>query len=384
MALERRVLIDRDTRGANDGTVRYELPRTGRCSALALGTRITNGATNNITETVFDAIDRVEVIADGSEVLMSLTGVELYKWNWLLHRRRPPYTRTSAASGVQELWLTIPFGRRLGDKELYLRFDDYRRLELVITFSPTIAATEFTTATTTFTVISYEWPENMTGLARRGFIRITQVADFTTVAAGNEDVEMPRAHPHLAYLVHCREATIQDGVDITNLEVREDSGVRVPYTGRWEDVQHENMDTWDIECIEEGIGLLTDADVLDTHQARLFQVSAELIEDTAAGDAAHPMARVATITADRLAFSVVELDEDAAHGVSALATADYTIHWSAKGIGIGNTAIIPIGSWDDLDLVYDAPSKAKVELRHVQAAAGGRTRVSVAELVRAA
>lgn len=383
MALERRVLVDRDTRAADAGTVRYDLPRVGRCSAIGLGTRITNGATNNITEIIPESLDRVEVIADGSEVLASLSGLELYKWNFLLHKRRPPFNRTAAAGGVQELWLTVPFGRWLGDKELFLDFGNYRRVELVITFSPTIAATAFATGTTTFTVVTYEWPDAM-ALARRGFIRLTQIAQFTTVAAGNQDVELPRAYPHLAYGVFCREATIEDGVDLTNLEVREDTGVRIPYTGRWNDIQAENRDDFDLDCEEDGIGLLTDADTLDTHQTRITQATCDLIEDTGAADAAHPFARIATITADRLAFSVVETDQAGTQSDSVLATADYTIHWKVRGLGVGNFAIIPIGSWKDLEQTYDAPSKSKVELRHVQGAAGGDTRVSVAEMVPAA
>ena len=148
MTLERRYLLNREVQSGDAATRSIELPRAGLLSALPPRLECPNGATSG-TEELIDAIDRVEVIADGSDVLFSLEGTELYKWNWAWLRRRPPIVRTMRLSIAQEVSYLVPFGRDIGDPELSLDLSRYQRVELQVTFSPTIAATAFTTGTFT-------------------------------------------------------------------------------------------------------------------------------------------------------------------------------------------------------------------------------------------
>ena len=94
-----------------------------------------------------------------------------------------------------------------------------------------------------------------------------------------------------------------------------------------------------------------------------------------------PHAKIASITADRIALSIVEVDEDATQGASAVATALYPVHWQASGIGIGNAVLVPLSSPGDIANPYDAPSKSKVQLALTQGGAGAAVRVSTQELV---
>lgn len=382
MTLERRYLLNREVQSSDAATRIVQLPRQGLLSAIGLRVEITNGATRG-TERIHDAIDRVEVIANGSEVLFSLEGTELYKWQFVHLRRRPPQVLTQAVSGVQELFLIVPFGRKLGDPEYCLDLSQFQSVELRIQYSPTIGATTFATGTTTFSAILYMWGAGLSPVGRRGYIRTTQFRSFTTAASGEDVTEMPRRFPILDVLVYCREAAIADGVDISLAEIREDDGRVIPYTGRFSDIQAENQQMLDMESEEWGIALRTDNDTIDTLLSRISTHSLAVIEDGTSTDSIVPQVTVASIAADRLTLSVVETDEDGTQAASAVATADYTIHWWARGIGIGNAIFIPLWDLEHPESAYPAPSKSKVTLALTQAGAGGDTRASVRELVAA-
>jgi len=380
VSLQRRYLLNREAQAVDAATREVELPRQGLLSGIGLRLECTNGATSG-TEILIDAIDRVEVIANGSEVLFSLEGVELYKWNWVWQRSRPPQLRTMVAAAVQELFLIIPFGRKIGDKELYLDLARFQRVTLRVQHSPTISATTFATATFTISAILFEFEPGTPGLASRGRLRTTQVRAFTSAASGEEVFELPRQNPHTAYLVYAREAAIEDGVDISIVEVREDDGRVIPFTARWLDLQMQNEMDLDLTAIEEGIALLTDAGTFDTLVSRIQSIQLALLEDAAAADAVTPQLTVGVVAADRVTVSILETDEDGTTAASALATALYRIYWMAKGIGIGNAVLIPMWDPEELSSAYPAPAKSKVQLALTQAAAGATTRVSVQELV---
>ena len=378
--VERRYLLNREVQSGDDATRTVELARAGFLSAILLRLECTNGATSG-TEELIDAIDRIEIIADGSDVLFSLEGTELYKWNIAWLKRRPPIVRTMRLSVVQELSLLIPFGRFIGDPEANLNLSQYKRVELSIRFSPTISGTAFTTATFTITAIEYSWRPEDVPAGRRGFLRTRQIRSFTSAASGDELIELDRAHPLTAIMVYAREAGIADGVDIDTLEVRESDGRIIPYSSRWLDAQMENQIEMDLDAYESGVALRTDAGTIDTLVSRILSARVDIEDDTGAADAADPVAKIASVTADRITLSVVETDNDGTDGGSSVASALYPIHWEARGIGIGNAVLIPLSEMGDLEHPYDTPSKDKVQLVLSNAAAGAAVRVSTQELV---
>lgn len=382
MTLERRYLLNREVQSSDSATRIVQLPRNGWLSGIGLRVEITNGATSG-TERIRDAIDRVEVLANGSEVLFSLEGVELERWQYVFTGRRAVQVLTMAVSGVQELFLQIPFGRKIGDKELCLDLAQFQSVELRVQFSPTISATTFTTGTTTISAILYLWRAGSPEVRRRGYIRTSQFRAFTSAASGEDVTELPRRFPLLDVFVHAREAAIADGVDITLAEIREDDGLVIPYTGRWRDIQFENHVLLGLEAKEWGIALRTDDETIDTLVSRIAAHRLSVTENSTATDSVVPIVTTASIAADRITLSVIEVDEDATQAASALATALYTIAWSAEGEGIGNAIYIPLWDMETLESAYPAPSKAKVTLALTQAGADATVRASVRELVAA-
>lgn len=381
MALERRYLLNRSVQASNANTLITALPRTGILSALGLRTELTNGATRG-TERVFEAIDRIEVVANGSEILYSLEGVEAYKWQYVHLRRRPPHIWTEVAGAVQDLMLLIPFGRFLGDPELALNLGNYQTVELRIQFSPTISATTFATLTTTFTAILYTWRAGSYGGSPRGFLRTTQVRAFTSVAAGEELFELPRRFPLLDLLVHVREAVINPDTDITQAEVREDDGLVIPYTGTFLDIAQENEVMLDLDTEEFGIALLGDTDTFDTHQSRILgaQLTPVFVQSDANGVV---QTAIGSVTTDRIAASAADTADAAASTNFTAAAAARAHHWQSRGLGLPQALYIPLWDMKDLASAYPAPSKSKVQLALTQGGAGATVRVSARELAAA-
>ncbi len=381
MTFERRLLLDQETQSSDSATRRVPLPRRGLLSGLTLRTRITNGATSGL-EKIFTAIDRVEIVADGSNYLFSIQGAALYRLAHFIYKVEPPHRQDQQASVVQELTLPILFGRYFGDPDFALNLGKYRDVELRIQYSPTIAATEFVTGTTQFHVVMWIDDDDTVIGSARGFIRTTEARQFTTAASGVDLTELARRYPYYDIMVYCREATIDDGVDLTIAEVRVDDGQYIPATGRWDDWQAENEKVLGIDVRHNGIMLRGDTETFDTHTGRIWWATSTVIfvQTDAAGIVT---VDIGSIAGDRLTMSVSDTADAAASTHFTAAAADRPITWEAKGLGVGNAILIPFALHDNPDLALDAHDRGRLQLALTQGGAGGDTQVVTRELVAA-
>ena len=346
---------------------------------VAATTRITNGATSGL-EKIFTAIDRVEVVADGSNVLFSMTGAALYRWAHFVYKVEPPHRQDQQLSVVQELTLPLLFGRYFMDAEFGLRLDNYRDVEVRIQYSPTIAATEFATGTTQFHLIAVIDDDDTVINAARGFLRTTEAFAFTTVAAGEQVIDLARSYPYWDIMVFCREATIDDGVDITIAEVRIDDRQYIPATGRWDDWQGFNEKEMGIDPRHSGIMLRGDTETFDTHTGRIWnaQVTPVFVQSDANGIIT---VMIGSIAGDRLTMSVSDAADAAASTHFTAAAADRAIHWEAKGLGVGNAIMIPFTNGENPDLALDVRDRGRAQLALTNGGAGGTCEVVTRELV---
>ncbi len=379
MGWERRLLLDQETQSSDSATRRITLPRSGLLSGLELRTRITNGSTAG-EESVMEAIDRVEVVADGSDYLFSLEGTELYRWAWFWLRRVPPQSRTEAASAVQELLLPILFGRYMGDPRYSLDLSRYRDVELRVQYSPTIAATSFATGTTQFHIPMLLSDDGAPPGPREGFLRTTQVYAFTSVASGDEIIELARAYPYWDLMVYCREAGIDDGTDITVAEVRANDRRLIPYTGRWDDIQAANEIELDIDPEVVVYALRADGGAVNMFTGRIRDAQTTCLFDYTA-DTDWPSVGVDSVAGDQVTCGV-QLNEGS--GTWAGVDPDTTrrpIYLSAKGLGVGNAILLPFATRLGSEFALPAPDYSRLQLVLTNGGAGGAVRVSTRELV---
>jgi len=376
---ERRVLIDQATQTSDAATHRASLPRAGLLSGIELEVSIQNGSTAG-EEHVIDAVDRVEVVADGSNVLFSLEGVELLRWAWYWSKRFPTQVWDERASAQrQQITLPILFGRWLGDTEFGLDLSRYRDVEIRVQYSPTIAATGFTTGTFRINEVMWIDDSGRSG-GGRGFLRTTQVYAFTSAASGEEVVELAREYPLFDLLVYAREDAIDDGVDITQAEVRVNDRRIIPYTGRWNDIQGENQNMFGIDPTVSLRALRADNATIDLLTGRILAAQLLLVEDLAAA-ADFRYATIASYAGDRITTHIAIVEGSATYAATILETTRQALLIEAQGLGIGNAICIPFALGGNPDLALPSPEFNRVQLALTQGGAGGDVRVSTRELV---
>jgi hypothetical protein len=377
----RRYVANREVQ-ASDSAIRIlALPRFGKLSGMTVRIEMTNGATRGAA-LIQDQINRVEVIANGSDVLFSLEGNELYRWNWRWLKSRPPQLRSEVAGAVQDLFLIIPFGVELGDENYCLDLAQYQTVELRINYTTTISATAFATGTTTFSVITYLWPDGYVSGPRMGYMRTTQFRAFTSVASGEDNTELPRRNKLMELLVFCRAAAVVPDTNITLLEVRESDGLFIPYTGRWADINAEN-DLMIIDMPQEsGIGLIQDTDTLDllVYRAQGITLDPVFVQSDANGIVT---VNIGSLAGDRLTLSASELADAAATTHFTAYASRRAVHWIARGVGIPGAIWVPLWDLEDPQSSYDAPTKSKVSFVLTNGAAGATVRASMREVVAA-
>ena len=67
-----RTLLDSEVQSSDDATRILDLPKSGALHSLQVRMRCTNGATSGLDVSIYDVVDLIEVVADGSRVLHSL------------------------------------------------------------------------------------------------------------------------------------------------------------------------------------------------------------------------------------------------------------------------------------------------------------------------
>ena len=209
--------INDEAQSSDAATWRLSLPNRGSLHTALLKCACTNGATGGRAVSILDAIDKVEIIADGSEVIYSLTPVEIEKWYETLQGRGLQMVQSEAASGVQYAVMPLMFGRWLYDPEFFLPLERFKDVRLEVTYSPSTAADGgFATGTTTFDlmlVMSFAEP----GVIYKGTLKHRQLKSFTSVASGDQEVELPDDIDIRNIGVYAYEAGVADGTDITKV-----------------------------------------------------------------------------------------------------------------------------------------------------------------------
>lgn len=379
---ERRYIRRQLALPSNAATQQEPLPKSGYLSGLEVRLAWTNGATGGAGEDVIDAVDRIEVIGNGSTVIFSLEGIEIAKWAQVWQRRRMVQQRDDRASAVQFASFTVPFGRWMGDPEAWLDLSRWTDVELRVQYSPTISAAAFLTAGGVLDVIGLFYERGAAPPAGRGYIRTTQVRSFTSAAAGDEVIQLSRQYPYTDLLVYAFEAGIEDGVDITQVELSIDNGRLIPFTGRWVDVQEENRAILDIDPVEELIAFRTDNETIETRLGRIVAGHiTPLVDNPAAVN--YPYYTVASVAGGQLTTAGVLVAGSALAGT--LDATDRALLVRARGHGIGNAIHIPFihAGRGELAGVLQAPSFDELKLTLTQGGAGAAVRVSTRELVAA-
>ena len=380
MSARWRHLLNDGVQTSDDAVFTLTLPNRGKLHALMIKVQCTNGSTAGRGVTILDALDDIQVLGDGSEVLYSLIPEETEKWIETLFGRALSMVQTEAADGVQEGVFPLYFGRNMYDGEMYLPLDRFTDVELRLSFSPTISGTVgFATGTFTIDVQALITPENVP-LAYLGSLVTRRVKQFTSAASGEDRTELFDNTVYRAVGVYAYEAGIAEGVDVTRVRFEDTAEGVVLGDWDWDDFLHFNRDLFGAEITHYWDTFTNDADTLDTRITEILGagidivVAIELVADMALYN------HLTAIAGDRLSIGAAILDIVAGSEALTLDTTQRQRLVYARGKSPSGFGIIPYMYNDRPEGYLNSADFGQLEVILTQGAAGADVRLSIQEL----
>lgn len=373
-----RVILDDEVQSSDAATKIVKLPLSNYLHTLYVRVACTNGATSALNQTINDVVDKIEVVANGSDVLVSLTPREIKRWTLWLTGTNIPQLKNERASAVQFMTFPIFFGRSAFDPEYFLPCARLSDLEVRITYSPTIAATSFATGTTTIGVYALMSMGSAPGPYRGTFSHKTLSA-FTSAASGDTQTLIPRGNLLRQLMVYAYEAATEDGVNISRVKFDLNNNERQMYDIDWNDLQDVNkIDNWVVH--EEAVQAFTkNADTIDTEVAT---IKAAIMQTAAAFSDANDevyLRYVTTISGDRVTVEGVLVDNTAGAESDAPDTALRNTQLLVHGSGVSHAVILDFAKAGE-DSVINTSEFDQVRCTLTQGNAGADVRISSQEV----
>ena len=378
-------LVDRETQASDDAVFQEDLPTKGGLSGIDLILRNTNGATSNLLAFLTEVVEKIEVVVNGDEKRVSLTGEEAFRYAWMRDGQPPGHVFDEQASAVQELHLPIQFGRYLGDPLFGMKLSNYNNAQLQIDYDAeavnAVGATGFLTANMEISALLHITDANKEP-AYRGMIGTREIRNFTSVASGDEYVALPQQHPIVGIGVYAKEDNVAGHTDITHARLSLDNDAKQPIRGRWEHHVARNRAFYTENEIVYNL-LKGDTDYVNTHldnirEATIENQVAETIGAAATGKIW--FAREDGITGNRVTFAVTSILGGGSAGFAAAAEGtDQNIRAAFAG-DIGHYIYWPMGDRMTLEDALKPAEWGDADVLLTQGGAGAYVGVIVEEL----
>lgn len=238
--LRHHYLEDLKVLSALTGVDTFNLPEQGWLVALIVRLTVTNAATDTRQLHPHDGVTKLEVIADGGEVIKSLDGRLCKGLNHLDGIVFPRDIISQGNAMTQEESFYLLFGASLKDMEYGLDLGKHTNPQLKVTWDGSLTSIENTTATvawhaSTFPKLSIicVFLEAAPG-SPRGFVR-TQYTTYTPAALATKEVEIPRGNA-LRRIVLRNFYQGSDEEDVFNrVKLDISRGTYIPYDLRYAD-----------------------------------------------------------------------------------------------------------------------------------------------------
>jgi len=262
-------LEDLKVLSARTGTYIVNLPEEGWLVALIARLSVENEATDSRFLHPHDGVTKLEVVADGGEVIKSLDGRLCKGLNHLDGIKFPRDIITQGNGMMQEESFYLLFGGSLKDAEWGLDLGKHTNPQFKITWNGALTSVENTTATVAWDAANFPkltlicvFLEGAPG-SPRGFVR-TQYVTYTPPAAGTKEVEIPRGKPlRRIVLRNFYQGSDEEKVfDRVKLDINR--GGYIPYNLRYDDLIALNGALYDLAHYQARLEY-TDGDAEDSH-----------------------------------------------------------------------------------------------------------------------
>lgn len=373
-----RVILSNEVQSSDSATKIVKLPLSNYLHSLYVKVQCTNGATSALNQDISDVVDLIEVVANGSDVLVSLTAAEIKRWTLWTTGLNIPQSRNERANAVQEMVFPIFFGRAPYDPNFYLRCNTLSDLELKVTYSPTIAATSFATGTTTIGVFALMTMGGQPG-EYLGTLTHKTLRSFTSAASGDEQTLIPRGNLLRQLMVYAYEAAIEDGVDVTNVKFDLNNDEQVRANVPWLDLNNINkVDNW-VNHVENILAFTKDTDTIDTDVARIKQVVVSSQATMSDANDTFELTKVTTIAGDRITIDQKAADITAGAETFATDATGRNTLISVEGEGLSHAVVLDFSKAGETNLL-NTSQYDQVRLTLTQGGAGAAVRISTQEV----
>ena len=289
--------------GNTSGTLTKNISRSHFIGAMYLLVKNTNGSTANraTSQTIEQTITNITVTGNGNKKFKSYDGEDCRKLAQYRYGDLPPMDETQGGSDVQFALFPIHFGRFDGDTEYLLPAKLLSSLQLQFDFAFTDSTTVgFTTSSTNakYDLILDEWISADNPRFKKILVD-TEVSNFTSDASGDKDVDLPLGLKYRRLMVHAYETNVEDGTDITDVELRINGGSQTPFIDTWDMLQMSNALEYRAKTTKAVIVDLKDNSTYDSRVTKLKTALATSFVDKNA-------ARIDAISGDRVTISLFD------------------------------------------------------------------------------
>lgn len=312
------------------GTTTYDLKTKDLISRLLVGFRATNGATDNKDVNPARVISKVELV-DGSTVLKSLSGQQAFANYFYDSRVLPTYFYSARPSAVQYVYLPLNFGRVLYDPDLSLDPKMFNNLQLKLTWNlaaiRAVGATGFVTGSAGVKIIA-----NIIEDAPQpsGFLMDKEIYQFTSVASGDQKIDIPTDYPMRRIITRSYEAATAMATNITNHKLSIDNDKYIPFNLSTDDMIAHYQGYWPEHLLDLKL-FADDTDTVETWTGFLSNA-------VATGGTASTIVDLTTDTASRVTI--------ASKTDAGVASNDNPVNLRVGGYAIENTVAYTFGRWN--------------------------------------
>lgn len=377
-------VVDDYTLPSDDAVYQKVLPSRGVVTQLDIEFRATNGATSNIANPLFGCINRIEIVGDGTDKILSLPGDVLFKYLTVVNGKYPEGVYSEVGGTQQRLRLSIPFGRFYGDETYGLKLDRYSEVRVDVDYDleavRACGATGYVSGSGQIDMVAHmTLPGETIGVS--GCRRCIDRKSFTTAASGEEDWIPVQDYPYTAIGVYCRESGVADGVDITDIELDMGAGKPKIFDYSWRELEEIMKMVYPGDYEFRQTCLIADSDTKSTYTGVVNDYNLELEQSVTIGTDDTSHIHVESIAGDVMTFQVYTIEGTGTWSANAAQSTVQTVNLSARGEHVGNLIMLPMARPDTFENQTPAAEFETATLRMTQGGAGGAAYVITEQIL---
>ena len=207
-----------------DATEIIDINLSDPISQLLFDFQVYASAAGSMTLHPLACFTKIELV-DGSDVLFSLTGLEMEALDWYCNKAFREAWNIALTGNYMVRPVGINFGRFLGDPEFAFDPTQFKNPQLKVSMD--INGGGLTSTYNKLGVHAYCFDQK--AVSPRGFFMSKEIKSYVPTGTGHEYTDLPTDYPYRKILIKCQTAGTEPGQLLTNFKLTEDQDKRVVF-----------------------------------------------------------------------------------------------------------------------------------------------------------